>query len=364
MVSEILHKISHGLSVLVFGFALIGSATLISGDSFGRVNLLYLLLLFVLWPIVSLCSALLFAMYKRDKRFIVLLLAIPIWPRSWIDAITQLKRDELFHAWLFKESQKLVLFFSIGCLTSFVFVLLFNDVTFVWRSTLLSVEQVYPLLKAIAYPWFFLEKAQPGVNLVAIARDSRLTVNTDLAAASLWWRYVLMAQLCYALLPRLALYIWATRQFKQAIINLEATPISGGLMAHKPAQKPLLKSVSKNTQPLKDYLLLSWNSLPTTVLKSIEETLGSPAIHYELGANLTPEIESEILANSRDKVLIVAAWEPPMGQLEDFMQCTQGIIIPIDWQAEKLCHVSDLHLEEWRRFCYPLADWRLQQIDI
>ena len=48
----------------------------------------------------------------------------------------------------------------------------------------------------------------------------------------------------------------------------------------------------------------------------------------------------------------------------DFMQQTTGIIMPLDWQGEQFQRISDLHLDEWRRFCYPLSRWQLQQLGV
>ena len=82
---------------------------------------------------------------------------------------------------------------------------------------------------------------------------------------------------------------------------------------------------------------------------------------YSLGANTPIEDEQRVINDTRKKLLVVAAWEPPMGELEDFMQQTQGVLLPLDWNEEKLQAVNALHLDEWRRFCYAQPSWQLQQ---
>lgn len=362
MVNKHLKQLSIGLGVLVFCLAIISSGLLISGDQLGRVNLLFLLLLFVLWPVISFITTLVFPLIKRPGSFVTLLLSIPIWPRQWLAAIAQLKRDCIFNAWLFKESQKLLLIFSLGCMLAFVFVLLFNDVSFVWRSTLLSTQQVYPLLKIVAYPWFFFEGAQPVLAMVSVAQDSRLTVNTEISATSVWWRYVLMAQLCYAFAPRFALFLWASSKFNKETCKMEKDQSRSPTVDEE--QKPIqpLEPIEDRSEVLSNYILLSWNRLPEEILQNLHERLGSPSQYYDLSISLTPQLEQQLSLDTRDMVLVVAAWEPPMGELQDFMQSTSGVIMPIDWHYQSIRPVSSTHLDEWRRFCYSKNDWRLQQL--
>jgi hypothetical protein len=362
VVNKYLKQLSIGLGVLVFCLAIISSVLLISGDQLGRVNLLFLMVLFVVFPVISIITTLIFPLIKRPGSFVTLLLAVPIWPRQWLDAISQLKRDCLFNAWLFKESQKLVLIFSSGCILAFVFVLLFNDVSFVWRSTLLNAQQVYPLLKMVAYPWFFFEGAQPALAMVSVAQDSRLAVSTEISATSVWWRYVFMAQLCYAFVPRLALFVWASATLNKAIGEFEKNQSTASVVEVEQKNVQPLAPITDNGEAISNYVLLSWNTPPEVVLEKLHERLGVPSLYYDLSTSLTAELEQQLVKDTRDKLLVVAAWEPPMGELQDFMESTAGVLMPIDWHTLDISLVSSVHLDEWRRFCYPLSNWRLQQL--
>lgn len=373
MSTEQNRPISNGLAVLVFCAAIFSSALLIGGDQFGRVNLLYLLLLFVAWPVLSLILALFLYWGKSEKGLVVWLLSIPVWPRSWLLSLDALKQQGLLPLWVFTQSQKLALVFSAGCILSFIFVLLFNDVTFVWRSTLLQSQQIYPLLSWLAKPWFFIYQAQPVLAMVEISQDSRLSLNPQLASAGVWWRYIFWAQLCYAITPRLVLYIWGLKKLRK----IEREALKGSLplvkadvhdtsLAKKNATntKAQLTEVISNDHHLGEYVLLSWVQLPEVLLNKLTAVLGVPVTVYQIGAQASLESEQNALEDKRKKLLIVAAWEPPMGELEDFMQQTTGIIMPLDWQGEQFQTISDLHLDEWRRFCYPFSRWQLQQLGV
>ncbi|MEH6443081.1 MAG: DUF2868 domain-containing protein [Oceanospirillaceae bacterium] len=373
MATEQNRPISNGLAALVFCAAIFSSALLIGGDQFGRVNLLYLLLLFVAWPVLSLMFALFLYWGKSEKGLVVWLLTMPIWPKPWLLNLNTLKHQGLLSLWVFTQSQKLALVFSAGCILSFIFVLLFNDVSFVWRSTLLQAEQIYPLLNWLAKPWFFIDQAQPVLAMVEISQDSRLSLNPQLSSTGVWWRYIFWAQLCYAVTPRLLLYIWGAKKLQQ--LEREALASSQKLahtadhdasLAQKSAEnaKTQLTEVISNDHHLGDYVLLSWVQLPQALLNKLTAVLGMPVAVYQIGAQASLESEQQALQDTRKKLLIVAAWEPPMGELEDFMQQTTGIIMPLDWQGEQFQTISDLHLDEWRRFCYPLSRWQLQQLGV
>jgi len=365
---ESLRKISWGLSLLVFCLALFSTTAIISGDQYGRVNLLYLLLLFVAWPLLSLLFTLVLAVSKSSANSISSLLALPIWPRAWKDALSQLKRDDLQPAWLFCQSQKMALMFSFGCITAFVFVLLFNDVTFIWRSTLLRAEHVFPVLQFISIPWLPLESAQPLMGLVEASRDSRLQLNDQLSSASSWWQYVLMAQIVYSLLPRLLLFFWGTKKLASAIASVARSKVNSErqlkhLYEQQQMQKPAqqftkMQYVSTFAEP---FVILNWTSLPEALQDKLSAVIGVPEHIYQLAGNCDLQLELQAQRDSRAKLLIVAAWEPPMGELQDFMAQCQGVLMPLDWNAEQFTALNELHLEEWRRFCQSQVHWQLQQ---
>jgi hypothetical protein len=359
--------ISRGLVGLVFCFALLSSALLISGDQYGKVNLLYLLLLFVAWPLLSLVISISSVFAGSKKSGAAALLSLPIWPNAWQSTINDLKRSKSYPLWLFSQGQKLALTFSVASLIAFLFVLLFNDVTFVWRSTLLSAEQLFPMLKALAKPWFFYESAQPLAEMVRAAQDSRLSTGniSQLSAASSWWLYVLMSQIFYAIIPRTGLFYWGRFRLSQHIANAEKETVSARFMDQKiNQQSESLKEVVELADPLQEYVLLSATVLPKSLKQHMYQQIGKPKFEYVLSGQENDDSEEKAILDNCKKVLVVAAWEPPLGELADFMALTQGIIIPVDWKGEQFCQISELHLDEWRRFCFPMKQWQLQLMEI
>ncbi|MCJ8339856.1 MAG: DUF2868 domain-containing protein [Pseudomonadales bacterium] len=366
---ESLTNISRGLSLLVFCLAVISTTAIISGDQYGRVNLLYLLLLFVVWPMASLSLTFLLSITQSSANFVSSLLALPIWPRAWVDVLSQLKRDDLQRPWLFCQGQKMALVFSIGCILAFMFMLLFNDVTFIWRSTILTAEHIFPVLQLIAAPWLMLESAQPLLGLVEASRDSRLQLNEQLSSASSWWRYLFMAQLVYALLPRLLLYVWGVKKLGVAasmVVAKEAESERELQQLHDLQQQQ--QSTTQFSQPqfartLADsFVILSWTRLPEPLLDKLTQVLGIPEHIYQLAGSCDLQMELLAQRDTRAKVIIVAAWEPPMGELQDFMSQCQGVLLPLDWNSKHFVVLNELHLDEWQRFCQSQQNWQLQQL--
>jgi len=52
-----------------------------------------------------------------------------------------------------------------------------------------------------------------------------------------------------------------------------------------------------------------------------------------------------------------------MGELEDFMRESKGVLLILDWDEDKFQQISPVHLDEWRRFCFPIKNWQLQQLE-
>src|SRR5690554_4070306 len=187
----------------------------LAGDVQGRVNLLYLLVLFAFLPVAALLLSLAFlGLGKRGRGFSGLVLDLPLWPRHWRRSLLAFSVPSARRAWFFYQSQVLALGFGLGGLAAFFVLLLGSDLSFVWRSTLLSADDLFPTLRALALPWAFWPEAQPSLELLRQSQDFRLST-PDFEAGSLgrWWRYVLAAQCTYNLLPRAAMLLAARSHF-------------------------------------------------------------------------------------------------------------------------------------------------------
>ncbi len=366
MTEKIYREFSFALALLVMVLGLVSAATVMTGDSLGRVNLLYLLLLFVIFPVLSLCFMIVFKITNKDINIIRFFIYFPFISDSYRDKLKSVRSMSGSAQWLFLQSQKMALVFSCSCLLGFIIMLLFNDITFVWRSTLLNAEQLFPVLKWFALPWSFFDGAQPALAMLQSSQDVRITVNNNNEVVKNWWLYVLMSQLTYAIVPRLALYIWAKVQFKKTVRQLQQQAITqqqqlaefNVAQQHSELKAPLREMVDSISSH-EHFILLYWIALPEALQLKLKRVIGMPDQEYLLTALEVTSDEEKLLNDGRDKVLIVPAWEPPLGELADFMKSSNGVIIAVDWQDDSFVDLTSLHLDEWRRFCYELPNWQL-----
>ncbi len=365
MINKSYTHLSWGIAVVAFIAGIFSTVAVTAGDGSGRVNLMYLVLLYVVFPLLSLLLFALFSALKKPPLVVGALSQLSFWPRSWRDALPELKREQRFQPWLFCQSQKAMLSFNLGCVGAFTTLLLFNDLSFVWRSTLLDAEDIYPFLAFIAAPWAFIDSAQPALELLVSTRDSRLAASPAPGANyGLWWQFLLAAQVCYGILPRLVLLWLASRRFRaQPGKSVEAAiPPSAPLINRPPAAPALAQVVSDSALPAQ-YCLVIWADLPQALVEQVTAQMGPAEQIFHAGPHGQMDQELAAETDPRSKLVLVAAWEPPLGELNDFLQQGQGALMPLDWRNSQFAPVSALHLDEWRRFCYPLEQWQLLQLD-
>jgi hypothetical protein len=309
---------------------------LLSGDSQGQVNLLAVLVLLALLPLVTLLFSLGALMRRKDHGMRLLWQWLPL-PASWRQRLRALRVGGDSFWWLFYAGQWLAVGFSLGNLTAFGLLLLFTDLHFIWRSTLLQTGDLLPWLRAIASPWRWWDAAQPSLEWLAQSRDDRLGGGNR--GLDDWWRFLLAAQLCYALLPRLALAAWASRHLERRRTRSAATPARPQSGPADPLP-PLLQSPPADAE----WLDAAW--LP-------------PAIAGQLPQAATP-LEREPPAD-RPLVIVVRAWEPPLAELGDRLRGRHGLLLPLDWAQDHLREPRPTQLDEWRRFAATLDGWGILQ---
>ena len=186
-----------------------------------------------------------------------------------------------------------------------------------------------------------------------------------------WWPFLIMAMLCYALLPRIIL--WALSKWfyvKLMRRSFVQYPGSEGILLR-------MKSPLVSTQALEpeEYghegdaripednglQLLSWaGALDTGDLNQFEEIRMVPSDNV-LAAGLGTLSEDgfcvERINGYKPTRLLVAvkAWEPPMAELRDFLNRLEQVtrctlyLVPLPNRA-----VTDLQLQEWRDFSRKL----------
>lgn len=355
-----------GLSSLVslagFLIGLLASAGVLGGDDFGRVNLLYALLLFALAPAFGLALTLALMISGRRRGIISFLVSLKLVPRQLREQLNALPTSAQRSAQLFFASQLTALAFTLGSLAGFALLLLATDISFVWRSTLLDAASLLPLLDLVATPWRFWPAAQPSLEMLKLTQDFRLASAPDDAVyVGQWWRYLLAAQLFYSLLPRALLALaarvrLARRPALQSPSNIEPNPDASAGTAEL---APIV------TTPPTGATLLDFAHLPPSLAATLAKKLGATEFVDAGSARrelLATDSQTSARLGSGPFIVLVRSWEPPLGELADTLDTlpvsSECFIAPLDWQDETLTAPLISHRSEWRRFCAAHARCR------
>ncbi|MEX2365209.1 MAG: DUF2868 domain-containing protein, partial [Pseudohongiellaceae bacterium] len=288
-------------------------------------------------------------------------LAIPVWPVSWQGRILEALRGHSAKAWFFFQTQILALSFAAGNLLAFFIMLLATDINFVWRSTLLEASDILPLLDFIAWPWQFWQPGQPGLELLRQTQDFRLQADSlDAGITGLWWRYVLAAQLCYNLLPRTLMLLYARYHYRRhsRLEKPPSRPVGPEPVNKIPQTGNLAEVQYRITGP---WSLVNWADAPEFCLEYISEGLGQPQRVYAVTSLDDSSLAQAVQGQSRP-VVLVKSWEPPLGELRDYLGKGPGYILPLDWTETEVGRIKPVHLQEWQRFCGSLSNWKLLQV--
>ncbi len=335
------------------------SIAVFSGDSSGRVNLLYLLLLFVGIPIVGALVSLIGIALKRGAGLSVILSRLPIWTPQQKRFLTTLQRSQLIKPWLFKQSQQTALAFAFSTLIVFLVMLLATDVNVVWRSTLLTPQQLYSILSIVALPWSFWDAAQPSIELIAATQDSRLSAHyQDPVRYGQWWRFLLATQLAYGILTRLLLFVVARIWLNVSQRDTAGEPavtVTAHIKASDVGAEGLANDVVVDSVPTADAFIL-WHDIPLSTLAHLHVQPGFDAIapnKWVAADKLNP------ISDFNRPLVLVKAWEPPLGELADYLQMSAGCIVIVNYNEDQILPIKPMQLEEWRRFTRTLTGWTL-----
>lgn len=349
----------------LIGF-LVGYGVL-TGDAQGRVNLLYVLMLFAFLPVLALVLSLLLWLSGSGKGLVSSLLELPILPRHVAAEVVALAGSGNRKAWLFYQTQCLTLSFAGGGVLVYLLLLLGSDISFVWRSTLLEAADLLPLLKTLALPWLFWSEAQPGLELLQQTQDFRLSAQAvDAPMLGQWWKFILAAQCTYNLLPRtLMLLVSRYRYLQQTaapandVINGQSSQrLNTGVDDRTPA--PIIYSV------VAPYVLLNWANAPALCQQSVATRLGAATSTVAVDP-LAAYGSLEVEPSNQSVVVLVKSWEPPLAELGDYLLTLPDsgpkYLLPLDWNDQQVVSTRPNHLNEWRRFCSTLPGWQLLQLE-
>lgn len=337
---------------------------LLSGDQQGRVNVLQLVAIYIFLPIISLLFSSISLLIGKSWNFAKLITLIPLWSGNQRSDLLRLLQKPHAKLIFFYQSQLAALSFSLASLIVLFLLLISSDVNFIWRSTLLSAEQIYWLLEWLATPWQFWPSAQPNLELLQTTQDTRLimhkTVNNNFGA---WWQFILAAQIFYAFLLRFVSILGC--KFYSKVINKQPQEIK--LVRSKPSKAGVIE-VSELAPVVNQvdsgFALTNWGGLKQQLLQKIQKKLQATK-RSELSAGPLASHAEQMVAErwQETQLLIVKGWEPPLAELADFMQNGKGYLLPLDWSDDGIQPLSKTHLDEWRRFILQLPSWQLLQLD-
>ena len=355
------HKVTSALLFTGLIAGILTGAAALSGDELGRVNLLFFIFLFAFLPILSLVisSALLLTQKNGIAAFIM---NLPYWPKNLGMLSVQQELVGTRKNWLFLQSQCVVLAFAVGGLLVFLAMLLGTDVNFVWRSTLLDAQSLFPALKIIALPWLFWEDAQPTLALLELSQNSRIAEGGN-GYSSNWWRFAVAAQISYNLIPRLIMLLVAAWRYRQDTVansvgNLVNTmAYARNFSADTP---PPLAGIAYTTPS--NYVLADWANMPSHCSSFITKSFGGAKQKIIIDA-LTSVEKLTQGSELSSLVVVVKSWEPPLAELKDVLDSLPHentyFILPLDWTDSDVVPIKPEHLTEWRRFAATLQNWQV-----
>lgn len=351
-----------GVAGLLVG--IIVTMSFLTADELGRVNLLYLLLLFAVLPILGLLLSLVFLLRKSSIGLAGWLLELRLWPSHWHGQIFSLGDSDVRRAWFFYQSQLLGLALGCGGLLAFLILLLGSDVSFVWRSTLLEATDILPALNLLALPWSFWSEARASLELLQGSQEFRLAGENESGLdLGQWWKYAFAAQCTYNLIPRALMLLFARSAYlrKSTAEQLVTASITTAAQSNSTPHEATLSIVSDALAA--PYALLDWAQLPTLCRGDVEAAIGKPGVTLHAGPLSALSLDQLKSLEGQELVVLVKSWEPPMGELRDFLESLPqaGFVFPLDWHESKLRAVKASHLTEWRRFCATIDGWVVLQ---
>lgn len=272
--------------------------------------------------------------------------------------------------------------FALTGLVTLLIMVVLQDLAFGWSTTLeTNASRYHSIIAAVAAPWAWLwPAAAPDLALVESTRFFR----ANSAAGSLnparwgqWWPFIAMLWATWALLPRFILALLA-----KVLIRRKARH----LLANHPAMRALMYRMETPTldtgndhndasdlpdtethlklKPLPDAkIVLCWAGagdpeLPDALSagKRLAAKVGG-RMPLSQDRQVLEQVATQLVEDHGHSVLLVTrSWEPPTGELEDFLTTAQNLwpegsqiaLVPLATHIER---EPDAHqVQQWLRF--------------
>lgn len=222
--------------------------------------------------------------------------------------------------------------FGIAALLMLLGQVVFHDLVFGWSTTLRASAPAYhELTSALAWPWHsWLPGAVPSLQLVEQSRyfHAGTPAVSDPAMLGIWWRFLAMLWLCYVVVPRIVLLVLARLQLALRVRRL-LTAHPGRAPLRERCRTPWIDSgegAGSGTLPRN----AAGRAAPLPATPGRVLIRWADAGHVALagqwldaGGSLTLDEDQAALEQVRAMggpiVIVVRGWEPPTGELADFL---------------------------------------------
>ena len=323
------------LRLVAAATGLMAMAGLLLASDRALVNVLLLLAFFVLVPLaLTLVSAWALCLSVRGAPPAV----SPLNPARFVARWALPDRNylagtgSLLRLLVLKYAQEAALLFALGAIVAFLVLLAFKDFSFVWGSTFgFSDHLVGQVVGVLASPWAALfADATVTPQIIADTRYHGAQSGLgDVSAHSRrgWWPFLLLCLVCYALLPRLLLWLLSRRAYRRELDRaFLAVPGAGSVLARM--RTPVVTTRARDEihedrdgpAVIREQgaVLLEWagalaqSAVRWEVDAHLQAGLGSPGEDLDC-------IEAINRMSPRHLLLAVKGWEPPMADLADVL---------------------------------------------
>lgn len=240
--------------------------------------------------------------------------------------------------------------FALAGLTTLLAMVVVQDLAFGWSTTLdTAAERYHGFIATVAMPWAWIwPAASPDLALVEATRFFRAgapDASPDPALWGQWWPFVTMLWATWVLLPRLVLWGLASAQTRQkahrlltshpamhALMYRMETPALDTGNSHHDADDLPDTSARNGLLPLPDSdILLCWAGAGEPELPEALHSGKQLVLRAGGSASLSDDdqalhrIAEHLKVRSKAVILLVRCWQPPTGELQDFLETARGI---------------------------------------
>jgi hypothetical protein len=280
--------------------------------------------------------------------------------------------------------------FGIAALIVLLSQVVIHDLAFGWSTTLQASAPAYhELTSALAWPWRdWMPSAVPSLALVDQSRYFRaahaVAANPELLGT--WWRFITMLWLFYVILPRIVLLAlarahlaWRVRHQlavhpgRVALQERCTTPwIDSGEGAGTGTLPPDEGDTVSPSPAMLGHVLIRWADAGDPGLA--RQWLGADALVLDAGGSSSLDADDAVLEQARASggpvIILARGWEPPTGELADFIAHARQRLDKVPIQLLPLApgRVPTLPaapaLAPWQRFIKHLRQPGVNLVDI